>query len=363
VRRAGAACAGAASRAGRLRDELRALRPRAVGTLAAATVDRPEAPVPHVNAGRGAWVVVSGGRIVLGRGGRVLWRSTGGYRPLARPRVFRAIAQDAQLGARVLAFSVSTWRPGGVRHTLYVAPLDGAERVVAHGEWPLGWTVAGLLTASPSAVRLRASDGRLLRRLPVAGRDETFDRPLGRLVFRTGQGRIGWTDGRKLVWFAPASVLGVRAETPWLQPARDGVLVASPRRIVEVGWDGRRRLTVDVPAGLRYDGAPVVPDRVGRLAFTADAARGIVAVVSATPGSPARRLFRAGTQPVGPLRVLAWHRGWVLYATGAGRAAALDARDRRAPVDLTAAIRSVPGGVLGPTVGGAATVLGARWGR
>jgi hypothetical protein len=87
------------------------------------------------------------GRLVLYRGGRVVWRSR-----LRRYGVPTWIVE----GGRSFAFMA--------RDRLYVAELDGTERAVGRlGEYPLGWTRAGLLvTAQEKVLRARTRSGRLV---------------------------------------------------------------------------------------------------------------------------------------------------------------------------------------------------------
>ena len=253
-----------------------------------------------------------------------------------------------------VAFSFAAPPAGWKRPTLYLARSGGAERAVARGETPIGWTSDGLLVTWGRAGSLRVRDGggRLVRTLAGSVYTFVFD-PGSHALFFLSNGRLERFDGRRLLSLLRLTAVGLSAPLT-IQPAGAFVALRGRRRLVVVRRDGVVIASTLLPrAKLRTDSvsSEVAADAAGNVAFTAT--RGNTAYGSTGPETV--YLLRRGASDAQPLyrkRIafavcerqasLAWRGRWVLYSASEGYAAIVDTSSRRA-VDLSSTISRLPG--------------------
>jgi hypothetical protein len=270
------------------------------------------------------------GRLLLYRGDRVVWRS--------RQRRYGVPAWVVESG-RSLAFAFMA------RARLYVAELEGPERAVGRlGEYPLGWTRAGLLvTAQENVLRARTRSGRLVRILKQeAGRRE-FDSGSRTLVYVSRQGALVRTDGRRV----QTLVAGGLRRSADIRPLEEGRLALVDRRLVV----------------LRPDGSLLASDR-RRFNLPALTSNGAIAMIATGPldgysrSTESVRLLRPGqrsstllhTAKVGALGcghwpTLAWRGSELLYSTNEGQVVVMKPSSG-GHLDLTGVVRRLPGEFL-----------------
>jgi hypothetical protein len=135
-----------------------------------------------------SWYLVARGHLVVGSGEQRQWRSQATY-PTSRGSGVGAVAVSH---GRV-AFSFAAPPAGWKRPTLYVARGGGAERAVARGETPIGWTAGGSLVTWGRAGSLRVRDGagRLVRTLAGSVYTFVFD-PGSHALFFLANGRYDY---------------------------------------------------------------------------------------------------------------------------------------------------------------------------
>jgi hypothetical protein len=287
------------------------------------------------------------GRLTIGHGKHTLWRSHG--------RRFRD-AQDSGVGAVVsgrtaVAFSVFHGR----RLYLYAARLGQAERLVATGETPLGFTAGGALVSE----RLRTL---LLRRGPVwrprrlwsgAG-DVVFDHA-ARAVYFVRRGRLERFDDSGVTRLATLTSLRV-GRRPQIEPLGRLVGVHSSSRLVVLRADGSVFASTALPRPARH--ADVVSSALAAdadadaVAFTvthgnsAYGSRGSELVYLLRPGETAARVvFRERLRFAVCERAaeLAWRGRRLLYSTSEGHVALIDTRRPARSVDLSKTVARLPG--------------------
>ena len=304
-------------------------------------------PVPRAAAwypADGVWYKVENGHVVIGRWHQRLWRSRGRF----------ASGYDVgavTIGPHALAFSF------GNPARLFVAGLGSAEREVADGEYPLGWTRGGDLfthTTGGGKLRLRHANGDLAGTLPGKVLGYTFDRVNGEVVF-VQNGRVLRTDGSKTIGVAGLARLGL-ARRPEIDPLGRLLGLRDRRRIAVLRRDGSLFASTALPRRrTRVDGASsaLVASPDGRsVAFTLT--RGNTAYGSR--GGETVYLLRAGMRRAAHLHTehmrfaicergadLAWHGHWLLYAASEGNVVVLDSRGHRRALDLTRTVLRLPG--------------------
>lgn len=253
-----------------------------------------------------------------------------------------------------IAFSFAappaSWKPP----TLYLVRRGGAERAVARGETPIGWTAGGRLVTwgHAGSLRVRDRDGRLMRTLAASVYTFVFD-PDRHALFFLANGRLERFDGRGLRSLVRLTAVGVSAPLT-IEPAGAFVALRGRRRLVIIRRDGAVISSAALPR-LRLEtdriSSEVAADAVGNVAFTAT--RGNTAYGSR--GTETVYLLRRGASIAQPLyreriafavcerqATLAWRGRWLLYSASEGYAAAVDTSARRA-VDLSSTISGLPG--------------------
>lgn len=289
--------------------------------------------VRFVGTHRPAWkhdgLLARHGRLVFYDRDRVRWRSRG--------RNYRAVSWVAATQGS-LAFQ---WY--GSR--LHVADLDGPERAVGRlGEYPLGWTRAGLLVTSQEHVlRARSRAGRLVGVLERRAGTRIFDPRTRTLIYVSRSGALVRTDGRR------SQRLIARGLRRWI-----GIWPLESGRVALTD----RRLTV-----LDSDGSPLASDRLrGNLAGLT--ARGAIAMVSTgrfdsrsrstewvrllRPGARSSTLLlttKVGALGCGHWPTLSWRGDELLYSTTEGHVVVMKPTAGE-QVDLTSVVKRLPGKLL-----------------
>jgi hypothetical protein len=292
---------------------------------------------------RRTWVAHENRRLQVYRAGRLLWRShsTGG-------------SDEVAIGHGRIAF---TSYSRGEQPKVWLARLGGGrEREVGPGEMIVGWTRAGLVTQHSFDLRLRADDGRLVRRLGLA-RGAFLDRTRGDIVLLTRGGRVVRTDGVRDRTVADLHDLGF-ARQAWLSLLPSGLMqVTSGNRVLFLQPDGRRFASAAFAQTTksRLGGvivSEVVPLR-GRDAVLFAVSRramhglGTESVFRLDRGHRVPRLLFAARDQwatCGEWATLSLRRGGVLYASSEGSLAILDPIGGRSPIDLTALARRLSPG-------------------
>jgi hypothetical protein len=292
----------------------------------------------------GTWYKLEDRHLVVGRWHRRLWRSQRRFVP-------GYDVGAVTIGPHALAFSFG----GSAR--LFVAALGSAEREVADGEYPLGWTRGGDLfthTNGGGKLRLRHANGDLAATLPGKVLGYTFDRLNGEVVF-TQNGRVLRTDGSKTIRIASLARLGL-PRRPEIDPLGRLLALRDRRRIAVLRRDGSLFASTALPRRRsRVDGvsSALTASLDGRsVAFTLT--RGNTAYGSR--GGETVYLLRAGARRAARLHTehmrfaicergasLAWHGRWLLYAASEGNVVVLDGRGRRRALDLTRTVLRLPG--------------------
>jgi hypothetical protein len=241
---------------------------------------------------------------------------------------------------------------------LWVARFGTPERLVGPGEDLQGWARAGgFFTEHAHELRLRAADGRLVRRIARV-KWSTYDRETQSVFAISNSNLLIRTDGRQTTMLADLRSLGL-AQHPWLE--------VLPRGLIHIG-SGNRMLLVR-HNGTRFASASLARPRGENLGETIVSAllplpaeRGVVFVVNSRrteKGSSMDRvlLLERGQSKTRllyerraiPLQCAYWanlslHGNSVLYWPSGGRAlVALNALGRRAPIDLWPVLLRTPG--------------------
>lgn len=297
------------------------------------------------------WYRIEHGRLLVGRRHRLLWRSQRRFAS-ARGEGVGAVA----LSSTRVAFSFSR----GGTSTLYLARLGDAERQVARGETPLGWTPTGsLLTWSVrgGAIGVRSASGPLQHTLVQGVYNFVFDQAGGALIY-VAHGMLERFAGGRVRALARLPELRVGGR-PTLTPLAGLIVLSGRQRLVVLRPDGSLVSSTALPrARARADQAPgaLAADRNGQIAFTAtsgntaDGSRGVESIYLLPAGArAARSILREHVDFAVCERQaeLAWRAGWLLYSTSEGYAAAIDTAQPGRTVELSGLVRRVPGMAAG----------------
>ena len=287
--------------------------------------------------GTGVWFWIQHGHLVVGRGGRTLWRSHG------------EIASPSQVGvitasSRTVAFQHD--------HQLYLAPLKGAERPVARRELPLGWTRGGLYTYRYQArqLLLRSSTGVLLKVIARRPLGSDYDVANGSLYF-IGDGTLMSAHGARIQRLASLSGLGLSADS-FLRPLGRLLELEDDHRLVVLHTDGTVFAWTPLPRSHgqseNISSSLVTAPRASAVAFAAasgqtadpDAARrssGTETVYLLRPGAhtamPVHR-ERVTFAPCERGASLEWHGRWLLYSATEGNLAVIDTAGGHRAIEL-----------------------------
>ncbi|MBD0328960.1 MAG: hypothetical protein ICV64_02510 [Thermoleophilia bacterium] len=275
-----------------------------------------------------------GGRIVLLRRGRIVWRSRA---------VYRNDAGDVAFGPGAFAFAA-------YHRGVFVTDLRGPERLVVRGRgrYPHAFLASGrLLVTGGPAILVVSPDRRVERTYAYSRRaGHTFDAAGETFYFVTPDGRLavlsdtGVRLGRPLgfagtLMSAPAGRLLFEGTRSLMLTTRDGRLVARAR------WPRSRLGVLDSGVAVAADG--------NRLAFRLSDARPgatsgtAVLYVVAAEETRARAVYRHRLGPVGcgVGANMNWHGRHLLYTSADGQVAVIDAATGRR-TDLGRLARSLP---------------------
>jgi hypothetical protein len=294
----------------------------------------------------GVWEGRIAGHLAVGRGQRTLWRS----HALFTGRHALYDLSNVVLGPRSLAYS-----RGFPRQRLYVAPLRGRERLVARGEYPIGWTRGGFYTWGRPHHRLllRAADGRL--RATIARTVYAYAYS-GRSLWLIRNGRVLHAIGSRVRRVAALRAIGLwPARHLQLLPLGRLVALEHGRRLVVLHPNGSLFASTTLTYGSgQADGVSASPtENHAGTAVAFATSRGDTGYASR--GQETIWLLQAHDRGARPVRVervtwqtcisgaeLSWHGGWLLYAANAGQVALVEAGSGRT-IALTPLIRRLPG--------------------
>jgi hypothetical protein len=296
-------------------------------------------------AGDGTYIAHPRRHLVLLRDAKVLWRSR-----LAHG------SDDVVVHGRAIAFTAySRNRPAP---ELWVARIGTGERLAASGEDLDGWARAGgFFTQHGLQLRLRATDGRLIRHLGAV-RSSAYDRVTHSLFAISASNLLVRTDGRQTTALADLHSLGLTLH-PWLELLPRGLIhIGSGNRLLLLRRDGTRFATASLAGPAHGSPAETIVSSILPL----PGQRGVVFVVAtrrvgtSTATDDVLLLERGRHVPhllyerrTIPLQCGYWanlslHGNSVLYWPSQGRAlVALNTLQRRAPVDLWQVVLRTPG--------------------
>jgi hypothetical protein len=263
-------------------------------------------------------------------------------------------------------FIPSRWRLGLItasnhhvafqfEHRLYVAPLGGVERPVAHRELPVGWGRAGLYTYAYRGrqLQLRSASGRLLK---VIARRPLSDYYVadGRLYFVL-RGWLMRASGTRIERLASLHRLGLSSDS-WMQTLGRFVQLQDDHRLVVVRDDGSVLVSTPIPPGRDQNaglvGSPAVAPRARATAFATVSERsagrsvGAETVYVLRPGARVATQVHSETGSFGGCArwvTLQWHGRWLLYSSNQGNVALIDTTGADGTIELTRFVRRLPG--------------------
>ncbi len=296
------------------------------------------------------WYSIRRGHLVVGRRGRQLWRSHGDF-PQPNRTAWEHV-RGVTVGSHTAAFSYDG--------KLYLAPLGGAERMVARGEFPLGWTAGGLLVYRPLGheLILRSASGALVKTMWRQRKafGYSYDLTTG-TVYWLAHGVVMAARGTRAWRLASLGRLGLSAEPSSLslQPLGRLLELQGNSRLIFLRTDGTVFGSTPLPrsggAVESISGGPLMAPQLGAVAFAA--------VPEQAPGG-------FGTEGVYVLRVggrnairvhgarvnlttcergadLQWHRNWLLYRNTERDLVTIDTTGAHRSIDLSRIVKRLPG--------------------
>lgn len=290
------------------------------GSVAALPLPSPRPWYGGSPLGEGTWLRHKDGHLLVFRDGRTLWRSHARYDLSGRHGAWGI------LGPGALAFVYD--------HTLYMSPLDGPERLIAAGEYPVAWSPHGDLYTfagqrHQDKLQLRAPSGRLLGTIAAGVGEYEFEQQTGTELYRH--------DG------ALFRANGLRSRELTRIPHESG-FDEYPGGLI--GIDTRHRTAVLDHHGrvlavvrMNYPWVTPAPDK-RQIAFTGAHSIYVMNVRTKMLG----RVYRGATlQGCGNELNLAWRGSWLLInAFADGRVVAVNTVGGQR-IDLTRLVRSLPG--------------------
>ena len=273
----------------------------------------------------GVWERTDHRHLVIGRWQRTLWRS------------HRTFAHGYEIGAIAVSRQGIGFSYGATGQRLFVAAPHSPERLVARGEYPLGWTSNGLYTRSDRGGRilLRGSGGTLLARGVRTYAYDSFSHSL----YYVSCGWLMLDHGGSERALADVGTLGLSLRDLQILPLGRLVGLEDSRRLVVLHEDGAAFASTLLPLGTRRaDGVsaqPLAAPDGSAVAFAATSGN----TAYGSLGTETVYLLRAGAtvaQPIHTERVefaicergadLAWHGPWLLYDASEGNTALIDTR-------------------------------------
>lgn len=288
----------------------------------------------------GTWFMLVHHHLVVGRGHAALWRSH--LEVPARWHLGLIVA-----GSRTVAFQFE--------HKLYMAPIGGVERPVAHREVPIGWTRAGLYTYAYRGrqLQLRSDSGRLLKVIAKRPPSDYYVAD-GRLYF-LHRGVLMTADGTRVQRLASLPRLGLSSAS-WMETLGGFVELQDAHRLVVLRDDGSvfawTRMPPGSDRGAGLVGSPAVAPRVGAVAFATVTDQS----ASRRVGAETVYVLRSGTHQAIPVHSetgtfggcarwvsLQWHGKWLLYSSNQGNLAVIDSTGAGRTIGLTGFVHRLPG--------------------
>lgn len=273
-------------------------------------------------------LVARRGRLLLYRDGRVVWRS--------RQRRY-GVPSWSMEERRLFAFMA--------RNRLYIADLDGPERAVGRlGEYPLGWTRAGLLVTSQEHVlRARTRSGRLVRILEGRAGSRVFDPWSRTLLYVSRTGALIRTDGLRM-----QTIAGGLRRWADIRPLEEDRLAVVDRRLVVYRLDGsvlasdRRRFNLPTLTSRGAIALVATGQFDGRSSASAESVR---LLRPAERSSTLLYSAKVGALGCGHWPTLAWRGDELLYSTSKGRVVVIKPGSND-HLDLTTIVGRLPGEFL-----------------
>jgi hypothetical protein len=298
-----------------------------------------------------AWFAIRRRHLVVGRLGQTLWRS--------REQFPAHLSLDVVIvRGGAIAFSYGV----GAGQRLYVAHVGAPERLVARGEFPLGWTSGGFFTYRfrGRELRLRSVAGALLDTVARRPLEYAYDGSGQSLYFVAGR-TVMRAHGTAVAPVVSLARLGLAGGSSLMTQPIGGLLeLLEGRRLIVLRPDGSIFAEALVPRGHNVDSQIAVAPDAKSIAFTTsfqlraaqpnrDPARGGVDLETVY-------LLRAGAQATVPLHrepvqfapclggaSVQWRGSWLLFSAGEGNLAAIDTAGARRVVELTARTHDLPG--------------------
>lgn len=286
-----------------------------------------------------AWFAIRHRHLVIGQWGATLWRSRAQF-----PSHFSLDVVIVKGHSIAFAYGI------GAGQRLYVAHVGGAERLVAHGEFPLGWTSGGFFTYrfKGRQLRLRADTGALLETVIGHPLEYAYD-PHGQSLDFVAHQTLLQTRGAVTHQVVSLARLGLLANSSLMtQPLGDGLIeLLEGSHLVVLRPDGSifgtAHLTRD-RTGLEAPDSPLAVSPNGRaVAFSVPY---VLRAAQPDPAHGAARgaldlesvyVLRAGARTAAPVHTervqfapclsganLEWDGRWLVFSAGTERPAVID---------------------------------------
>jgi hypothetical protein len=317
-----------------------------VGSKAAYQIDRAEHvhrvrvhswPFPKYAAccaAPGVWFAVRHKHLVLGRGQHVFWQAGGEYRG-------QFYLGTVRFGSQTVVFTY--------RRRLYLAPVDGPERVIGRSEIPIGFTASGFYTYTWNGdLRLRSDTGGIVKSLGRPLGRSTYTVIDGVLYFMTGQDMMA-ARGAPVERLVSLRALGLIPRKTWFQSVGSLLELLGGHRLVLLRGDGSIFATTALPRVHQHTegltGFLSPSPGLDAVAFAADSDTG-------RSGTETVFLLRAGAHAAVPIHTervtftpcvqwaaLAWHGSWLLYTDTEGVLDVIDTRPGYRTLELSHLLR------------------------
>ena len=286
----------------------------------------------------GSWYEIRHRHLVIGRWGTTLWHSRGEFPS-------RIDFNVVIVRGRTIAFAYA--------QRLYIANLGGPERLVAGGEFPLGWTRGGFFAYRfhGRQLLLRDDAGALVKTVARRPLEYAYDPTVQRLYFVAGGAlmRAGGAATERVVALAR---LGLVADSSLMMQSLDGGLLEflQGRRLIVLRPDGSRfaetrvppQRSIDSPITIAPDGRTVAFSTSYTLRGGIDRETVYVLHAGARTATPLHTERVQFAPCLGGANV-GWHARWLLFSAGEGSLTIIDTAGRRNVIDLSPATRKLTG--------------------
>lgn len=295
----------------------------------------PQATQTASGSAPGVWWAIRHGHLVVGRG-KAFWQSHGEGYSLLDVRM-------VQVDPRAITFSDG--------NALYLAPVGGAERLIARGEEPLGFTSGGLYTNQwGRRLLLRSDSGAIVKTIAIRPLQWDYFVVDGSLYF-IAHGVLMRARGARVVPLVTLRRLGLSARSVAIQPVGS---------LLEL--EDQHRLVVLRPNGALFASTPLrgsVYRAENEVAFVAIAPSptAVAFILQADQSSGAEIVYvlRPGADRAIPVHrqevklegcahgaSLQWHGNWLLYSNTEEDLAAIETTGAHRAIDLGSFVWSLP---------------------